>query len=153
MKFFMIFCAIFSLFLESNAMVPINKKDNTLLVSSEAKVRNLKQPITKQISIEVPIFVVQIFSNPPIEIIKLAAPYNRLIVDRFFVSPVLSVTSGSFYKDIEIKSPLFLLATMDDVSFAQNIISAFRPNKCVHFSDVIPQNSLETKFSCLTKRR
>ncbi len=152
MKFFMIFGVIFSLFLELNAMVPVDKKDDTTVISSKVEAGDLKQPISKHTSIEIPIFVVQILSNPPIEIVKLSTTYRRLILDGFFVSPVLSMTSGSFYKGIEVKSPLFLVANMDDISFFETIVHAFKPNKCVHFYDVIPQDFLETKFHCLMRR-
>ena len=151
MKIFFVLSIFFSLFSESISMTPVDKRDNKGTLLSEVQIKSLKS-IPKQISIEVPLLVVHILSDPIVEIVKLPT-YRRLIFDGFYVSPVLSISCGSFYKDIEIKSPLFLVANMDDTSFLEAIIHAFRPNKCITFKDVIQKNELEKKFRCLIRKK
>ena len=149
MKFFVIFGAIFSLFLESNAMSSSDKSIDGKESPSKVVFKQ-KQTIMKPISTEVSIFVVQILSNPPIEIIKLRNKPYKLILDGFFESPVLSMHCGSFYKGIEIKYPLFLTSNMDNNSLLDIITRAFSPNKCNSFVDTISVGMLKDRFPYLT---
>lgn len=152
MRIFVVLGIIFSLFSESIAMMPIDEHNSKVTTVSKVQIRN-SSPMLKQPSVEVPLFMVQVLSNPPVKILKLSTPYRRLILDEIIVSPVLSLACGSFYKGIEIRSPLFLMADMDNASFFDIIARAFRPNKCIHSNYVVPKKFLETKFHCLIQKK
>lgn len=148
MKIFTVLGLVCLLFSESNAMSS-NDKSIDRAKSPSKVVFEQKQPIMKPISTEVSLFVVQISSNPPIEIIKLRNKPYRLILDGLFVSPILSMHCGSFYKGIEIKYPLFLTSNMDNNSILDIITRAFSPNKCNSFVDTISMKTLTNRFPYL----